>query len=84
MIRSRSHRAASRACSTRSTQLVSALTQPADTAGGKAQLATSLGSALQQIDQALQQVSTVTAGVGARINLLTAQATTNTASQHDR
>jgi flagellar hook-associated protein 3 FlgL len=62
------------------TQLAAALSQPADTAAAKAQLATSIGSALTNIDQSINHLSTVSAGVGARINMLTAQATTNTST----
>jgi flagellar hook-associated protein 3 FlgL len=62
------------------TQLSAALSQPADTATGKAQLATSIASALTNIDQDVSHLTTVSASVGARINLLTAQATTNTAT----
>src|SRR3984885_2772893 len=62
------------------TQLTAALNQPADTAASKAQLATSLGNALTNIDQDVSHLSTVSASVGSRINLLTAQTTTNTAT----
>jgi flagellar hook-associated protein 3 FlgL len=62
------------------TQLSTALSQPADTAAGKAQLATSLASALTNIDQDVSHLSTVSASVGARLNMLTAQSTTNTAT----
>ncbi len=62
------------------TQLTAALNQPADTAASKAQLATSLGNALTNIDQDVSHLSTVSASVGSRINLLSAQATTNTAT----
>jgi flagellar hook-associated protein 3 FlgL len=62
------------------TQLSTALSQPADTAASKAQLATSLASALTNIDQDVSHLSTVSASVGARLNMLTAQATTNTAT----
>jgi flagellar hook-associated protein 3 FlgL len=62
------------------TQLSAALAQPADSAAAKAQLATSLGSALTNIDQGINHLSTVSASVGARINMLTAQATTNTST----
>ncbi|HEX2790926.1 MAG TPA: flagellar hook-associated protein FlgL [Steroidobacteraceae bacterium] len=62
------------------TQLSTALSQPADTAASKAQLATSLASALTNIDQDVSHLSTVSASVGARLNLLTAQTTTNTAT----
>jgi flagellar hook-associated protein 3 FlgL len=62
------------------TRLSAALTQPADSAAAKAQLASSLGSALTNIDQGINHLSTVSASVGARINMLTAQATTNTST----
>jgi flagellar hook-associated protein 3 FlgL len=62
------------------TQLTTALSQPADTSASKAQLATSLASALTNIDQDVSHLSTVSASVGSRLNLLTAQATTNTAT----
>src|SRR5580700_5326317 len=61
-------------------QLTTALSQPADTSASKAQLATSLASALTNIDQDVSHLSTVSASVGSRLNLLTAQATTNTAT----
>jgi flagellar hook-associated protein 3 FlgL len=61
-------------------QLTTALNQPADTAAAKAQLATSLGNALTNIDQVISHLSTVSASVGSRLNLLSAQATTNTAT----
>jgi flagellar hook-associated protein 3 FlgL len=61
-------------------QLTMALSQPADTSASKAQLATSLASALTNIDQDVSHLSTVSASVGARLNMLTAQATTNTAT----
>jgi flagellar hook-associated protein 3 FlgL len=62
------------------TQLTTALNQPADTAASKAQLASSLGNALTNIDQDVSHLSTVSASVGSRINLLSAQGTTNTAA----
>jgi flagellar hook-associated protein 3 FlgL len=62
------------------TQLTTALNQPADTAASKAQLATSLANALTNIDQDVSHLSTVSASVGSRLNLLTAQSTTNTAT----
>jgi flagellar hook-associated protein 3 FlgL len=62
------------------TQLTTALNQPADTAASKAQLATSLGNALTNIDQDVSHLSTVSASVGSRLNLLTAQGTTNTST----
>ena len=62
------------------TQLTAVLSQPADTAASKAQLATSLGNALTNIDQDINHLSTVSASVGGRLNMLTAQTTTNTAT----
>jgi flagellar hook-associated protein 3 FlgL len=62
------------------TQLTTALNQPADTAASKAQLASSLGNALTNIDQDVSHLSTVSASVGSRINLLSAQGTTNPAA----
>jgi flagellar hook-associated protein 3 FlgL len=62
------------------TQLSSALTQPADNPASKAQLTTSIASALTNIDQGINHLSTVSASVGERINQLTAQSTTNTAT----
>src|ERR1700691_1455858 len=61
------------------TQLTTALSQPADTSASKAQLATSLGNALTNIDQDVSHLSTVSASVGSRLNLLTAQGPNNTA-----
>jgi len=60
--------------------LATALSQPADSAASKAQLTTSVASALTNIDQGISHLSTVSASVGARINLLTAQSSTNTAA----
>jgi len=62
------------------TQLTAVLSQPADSAASKAQLATSLGNALTNIDQDINHLSTVSASVGGRLNMLTAQSTTNTAT----
>jgi flagellar hook-associated protein 3 FlgL len=62
------------------TQLTAVLSQPADTSAGKAQLATSLGNALTNIDQDINHLSTVSASVGGRLNMLSAQTTTNTAT----
>jgi len=62
------------------TQLTAVLSQPADTAASKAQLATSLGNVLTNIDQDINHLSTVSASVGGRLNMLTAQSTTNTAA----
>jgi len=60
--------------------LATALSTPADSAASKAQLTTSIASALTNIDQGISHLSTVSASVGARINLLTAQSSTNTAA----
>jgi flagellar hook-associated protein 3 FlgL len=62
------------------TQLTAVLSQPADTSASKAQLATSLGNVLTNIDQDINHLSTVSASVGGRLNMLTAQTTTNTAT----
>jgi flagellar hook-associated protein 3 FlgL len=62
------------------TQLTAVLSQPADTAASKAQLATNLGNVLTNIDQDINHLSTVSASVGGRLNMLTAQSTTNTAA----
>ena len=62
------------------TNLATAVGQPADSPAEKAQLSTSIASALTNIDQDIGHLSTVAASVGERINLLTSQATTNTAS----
>jgi flagellar hook-associated protein 3 FlgL len=61
--------------------LVSSLNSVGSGSAARAQLSTKLGLALQQIDQSLNQVSTVSASVGARINLVSSVANTvNTAS----
>lgn len=62
------------------TNLSSALSTPADSPAAKAQLTTSVASALTNIDQGISHLSTVSASVGERINLLTSQGTTNTAT----
>ena len=62
------------------TNLATALSQPADSPAAKAQLTTSIASALTNIDQGINHLSTVSASVGERINQLTAQSTTNTAT----
>ena len=51
-------------------KLVSSLNNAGSTPAARAQLATSLGGSLQQIDQALNQVSNVTTSVGSRISLI--------------
>ncbi len=48
-----------------------------------AQLATQIGGALQQIDGAINQFSTVSASVGARLNSVTASQSTGQAEQTD-
>ncbi|MGA8706792.1 MAG: flagellar hook-associated protein FlgL [Steroidobacteraceae bacterium] len=50
--------------------VVSALNSAGSTSAARAQLNTKLNTALQGIDQALQQVSTVTSGVGARLSMI--------------
>jgi flagellar hook-associated protein 3 FlgL len=50
--------------------LVSSLNGAGSTAASKAQLSSALNGSLQQIDQALNQVSTVTSNVGSRISLI--------------
>jgi flagellar hook-associated protein 3 FlgL len=50
--------------------LVSALDNAGSSAAARAQLSSALGGSLQQIDQALNQVSTVTSNVGSRISLI--------------
>jgi len=50
--------------------LVSALNGAGSSSAARAQLNSALGGSLQQIDQALNRVSTVAASVGARINLI--------------
>jgi len=50
--------------------VVSALNSAGSSSAAQAQLATSLGGTVQQIDQALGQISTVTTSVGTRINLI--------------
>jgi flagellar hook-associated protein 3 FlgL len=61
--------------------LVGSLNSAGSTSAARAQLGSKLGGALQQIDQTLNQLSTVSANVGARINLISSVATTvNSAS----
>jgi flagellar hook-associated protein 3 FlgL len=50
--------------------LVGALNNAGTSSAARAQLSSKLNSALQGIDTALQQVSTVTSNVGARLNLI--------------
>ena len=56
-------------------RLVSNLKSASGSAASRAQLSSSLGGSLQQIDQALAQVSKVTSNVGARISLISTTAT---------
>jgi flagellar hook-associated protein 3 FlgL len=60
--------------------LATALSTPADSAASKAQLTTSIASALTNIDQGISHLSTVSASVGERIDMLASQSITNTAS----
>ena len=50
--------------------LVSALSNAGGSPAARAQLSTVLGGSIQQIDQALNQVSTATSNVGSRISLI--------------
>ncbi|HEY2418477.1 MAG TPA: flagellar hook-associated protein FlgL [Steroidobacteraceae bacterium] len=50
--------------------IVSALNNVGSSAAARAQLSSTLGGSLQQIDQALNQVSTVTTNVASRISLI--------------
>src|SRR5665213_3089846 len=50
--------------------VVSALNNAGSSAAARAQLSSTLGGSLQQIDQALNQVSTVTTNVASRISLI--------------
>jgi|HubBroStandDraft_6_1064221.scaffolds.fasta_scaffold15217_2 flagellar hook-associated protein 3 FlgL len=54
--------------------LVTALNSAGSSSTAKAQLASQLGGALQNIDQSLGQISNVSASVGARINLVSSVA----------
>jgi flagellar hook-associated protein 3 FlgL len=60
--------------------LATALSQPADSPAAQAQLSTSIASALTNIDQGISHLSTVSASVGERIDMLASQSITNTAS----
>lgn len=59
--------------------VVSALNTAGSGSAAQAQLATSLGGTVQQIDQGLSQVSTVATSVGTRINLISSVNTSVTA-----
>jgi len=56
--------------------LVSALNNPSATPAARAQLNSTLAGSLQQIDQALNQVSTVTTSVGSRLSLISSVSNT--------
>lgn len=60
--------------------LVSALNSVGSAASSRAQLSTKLNTALKGIDQAMQQVSTVTSNVGARLNLISSVKATLTSA----
>jgi flagellar hook-associated protein 3 FlgL len=62
------------------TALTAALSQSAATPASAAQLTTSLNSALTNIDQNINNLDSVSASVGARLNMLTAQGNTNTST----
>jgi flagellar hook-associated protein 3 FlgL len=57
---------------------ITALTGPTSTASGKAQMANGVNRALEAIDQSLTNVANVQAGVGARLQAIESQDTTNT------
>jgi flagellar hook-associated protein 3 FlgL len=59
--------------------VVSALKNAGTSSAAQAQLSTALGGTVQQIDQALNQVSTVSTSVGTRIDLITSVNTSLTA-----
>lgn len=59
---------------------VSALNSAGSSSAARAQLSSKLGGALQQIDQTLNQLSTVSASVGARVNLISSAATSANAA----
>jgi flagellar hook-associated protein 3 FlgL len=59
--------------------VVSALNSAGSSSAAQAQLATALGGTVQQIDQGLNQVSTVATSVGTRINLISSVNTSLTA-----
>src|SRR5579862_4369045 len=57
-------------------KLVSSLNNAAANPAARAQLSSALGGSLQQIDQALNQVSTVTTSVGSRLSLISSVSST--------
>lgn len=59
--------------------VVSALNTAGSSSAAQAQLATALGGTVQQIDQGLNQISTVATSVGTRINLISSVGTSLTA-----
>lgn len=61
-------------------QMVAAISKPVNNSADQAQLSTSISTALSQIDQGMSHLSTVSATVGARLNLITSNNTrlTNT------
>jgi flagellar hook-associated protein 3 FlgL len=59
--------------------VVSALNTAGSSSAAQAQLATALGGTVQQIDQGLNQVSTVATSVGTRINLISSVGSSLTA-----
>ena len=61
--------------------LVTALQQSTGSGAGQAQLNNSINSAINNIDQALDQSQTVQANVGARLNTITTQQSVATAQQ---
>jgi flagellar hook-associated protein 3 FlgL len=61
--------------------LVNALQQPPTASSGSTQLNNSIASAIDNIDQALDQTQTVQASVGARLNTITTQQSAATTQQ---
>ena len=60
-------------------KLANTLNNASSSSAARAQLSTALGGTLQQLDQAMNQVSKVNSQVGARINLISSMATSLTA-----
>jgi flagellar hook-associated protein 3 FlgL len=61
--------------------LITALQTPPGTSGGAAPLNNSVATALNNIDQAISQMSTVQASVGGRLNVITTQQSVATSQQ---
>jgi flagellar hook-associated protein 3 FlgL len=61
--------------------LINALQQPPSTSSGTTPLNNSIAGAVDNIDQALDQIQTVQSSVGARLNTITTQQSAATAQQ---